>query len=125
MPLPSPQIALNTASMNAMDEKSGQVYEQFTEMCYDLNMDKMTAREAWHSYRQVKQNYSLEVSIKNILLSLLCVQVIMPLKTKVMIVGAAFVFPLFYPSDDHRYHFYRNRLTSTSAALALKFSCFG
>ena len=62
MPLPTPHPILNTASMNVVDEKSDQVYGQFNEMCYDLNMDKMTAREAWKSYCQVKQNYSLEVS---------------------------------------------------------------
>ena len=50
--------------MNIVDDKSDELYEQFNEMCYDLNMDKLTAREAWKSYRQVKQNYSLEVSIK-------------------------------------------------------------
>ena len=49
--------------MNAVDDKSDELYEQFNEMCYDLNMDKLTAREARKSYRQVKQNYSLEVSI--------------------------------------------------------------
>ncbi|XP_043236670.1 retinoblastoma-like protein 1 isoform X1 [Amphibalanus amphitrite] len=60
MPLPTPHPVLSTANMNAVDEKSDQVHGQFTEMCYDLNMDKMTAREAWNSYCQVKQNYTLE-----------------------------------------------------------------
>ena len=68
MPLPTPHPVLNTASMNAVDEKSDQVYEQFNEMCYDLNMDKLTAREAWNSYCQVKQNYTLEVSFHFLIL---------------------------------------------------------
>ncbi|XP_037075315.1 retinoblastoma-like protein 2 [Pollicipes pollicipes] len=60
MPLPMPHPVLKTENMNAVDEKSDQIYEDFQEMCFDLNMDKFTARDAWNSYCQVKQNYSLE-----------------------------------------------------------------
>lgn len=40
------------------DSESRKKYE---DLCYDLNLDKATADEAWSSYEVIQQSYTLEV----------------------------------------------------------------
>ena len=44
------------------DENVESVYQQFEEVCLDLNMDVKTKGEAWLNYQKILANYSLEVN---------------------------------------------------------------
>lgn len=48
--------------MGLSGESDEEVFKKHQELCNDLNMDKDSANEAWQSYANIRQNYTLEVS---------------------------------------------------------------
>ncbi|KAK2724085.1 hypothetical protein QYM36_002436 [Artemia franciscana] len=42
------------------DYENETMLHKYTELCADLNMDKMTTEEAWQSFENISQNYTLE-----------------------------------------------------------------
>lgn len=47
--------------MGLCGESDEEVFKKHQELCNDLNMDKDSANEAWQSYANIRQNYTLEV----------------------------------------------------------------
>jgi len=45
------------------DYENETMLHKYTELCADLNMDKMTTEEAWQSFENISQNYTLEVDL--------------------------------------------------------------
>ena len=45
-----------------VDEEESRVSAEYASLCRELNMDASTGEAAWNSYKQIKQNYTLEVS---------------------------------------------------------------
>ena len=42
-------------------QEEASVEDQYTALCAELNMDSATAAEAWQTYQNIRQNYTLEV----------------------------------------------------------------
>lgn len=45
------------------NETEEELKKRFKELCFDLNLDKSSADEAWTSYQRIGINYTLEVSL--------------------------------------------------------------
>lgn len=39
------------------------VYRKHQELCTNLNLDLHSAEQAWRSYEEIRQNYTLEVCL--------------------------------------------------------------
>jgi hypothetical protein len=52
--------------MGLRGEEDDDTFKRHHDLCVSLNMDKDAADEAWRNYEAIRQNYSLEVSGRNL-----------------------------------------------------------
>ena len=48
--------------MGQSDDVEDSTFNKHHDLCLKLNMDPKTEKEAWESYENIRQHYSLEVS---------------------------------------------------------------
>lgn len=44
------------------EESEDVIHSKHLELCRDLNMDSISADKAWDSYKEIRNNYTLDVS---------------------------------------------------------------